>query len=131
MTTRPLRRIAAAAAIATSVLAAAGTASADGTIPYTWQGLDDAGNLESVECDSENTEYVLFVFTATRASSAEITINGMKSSMTKTRNGSFKYVWNGDVDQLTEASASYSGDVRGNPQLVISHGCPGDDQPPS
>ena len=133
--TTSIRRITAAAALAASIFAVgAGTASADGTVTYRGQGLD-GGALGSVVCGTENGAeadgaYVLFIFTANGAGSATITINGSQYGMTPSGNA-FKYVWEGDVADIDSASATYIGTVRGNPQLVISHGCPGDDQPPS
>ena len=64
--------------------------------------------------------------TATKASAADISINGATPvAMTKTANGTFKYVsdWY-ELDGLT-ATGTYNGDPK-NVQLVISHGCPGE-----
>ena len=98
MTTRPILRIAAAAALAITAFAAAGagTASAETVIEYTGQGLDDAGAFEEEICGTENGAeadgaYVLFILTANRASNPMISVGGAESvPMQQSGNGAYK-----------------------------------------
>jgi hypothetical protein len=102
------------------------------SVTYTGQGLTCSGSdcqLKSVECDANNSPYVLFVLTATGASSATISINGGSAqTMTKKGNGAFQYKYTGltscaDLSSLiSSVYACYTG-TSTNPQLVISHGC--------
>lgn len=138
--TTSLRRLAVAAALATSALAiGAGTASA-GSVVYSGQGIDDAGALESVVCGTENGAeaeggYVLFILTGNVSGPVSFDAgDGEAGLMQQSGNGAFKFIYTGESDLLDlvgQATATYEGSVRGNPQLVISHGCPGDDTPPS
>jgi hypothetical protein len=104
-------------------------------VAYKGQGLlaDGFGgyDLQTEICGIANGAdvdgpYLLWVLTATGAANAEIEVLGSKFEMTKTGNGTFKYVsgWY-DPDALKAAgavSASYNGAAK-NAQLVISHGC--------
>jgi hypothetical protein len=101
------------------------------TVPWTGQGTTKDGYLETIQCtgDTAAAGTLLWIFTATGADSATITINGQTYDMYQQngQNGSFRYVqtgFNGDLNSLT-ASATYAGTATGNPQLTISHGCPG------
>jgi hypothetical protein len=103
--------------------------SADGTVNWTGQGTTN-GTLNTVQCSGDTAQAgsLLWVFTASGATSATITINGQTFAMTQEGqgNGTFKYVqtnFNGDFSSLN-VSATYVGTVNGNPQLTISHGCP-------
>ncbi len=102
-------------------------ASADGTVPWTGQGVTN-GTLNTVDCTGSTAQpgSLLWIFTASGATSATITINGQTFAMTQPGGGSFRYVqtgFNGDFSSLT-VSATYVGTVNGNPQLTVSHGCP-------
>lgn len=109
-------------------VALAAPAMADGSVVYSGQGVE-GGALEEVVCDADETPYLLWILTANGATSAEIDINGSTGTMTQRGNGAFQFVseWY-DLDTL-EASATYEGTANGRPQLVISHGCPGDSYP--
>lgn len=96
---------------------------------WTGQGVTN-GQFDTVQCsgDTPNPGDVLWVFTAAGADSATITINGGSAAdMTQEGNGAFHFVetgFNGDFAHLS-ALATFMGDTNsGNPQLVISHGCP-------
>lgn len=105
------------------------TVSADGSVDWTGQGTTN-GELDTVQCsgDTASPGSILWVFTATGAESATITINGQTFDMQQRGDGTFHYVsgWY-DLDTVT-ASASYVGETN-NPQLVISHGCPPEETP--
>ena len=104
------------------------------TVVYSGQGVisDDFGgyDLKTELCGVANGAevdgpYLLWVFTATGATSATITGPwGANAPMTQSANGTFKYV-SGFYDLASligNVSATYVGTAR-NPQLVISHGC--------
>jgi hypothetical protein len=103
------------------------------TVPYVGQGLlaDGFGGYDLVTelCGVENGAdadgpYLLWVLTATQATSATITGPWGTEAMTASGNGTFKYVsaWY-DPDTLPgTVSATYAGKIT-NAQLVISHGC--------
>jgi hypothetical protein len=126
-----LVKTAASAVLAIAPLIALGGVSyANGSVDWSGQGVSN-GQFDTVQCsgDTPNPGDVLWVFTATGADSATISINGGQASpMDKEgNNGAFHFVqtgFNGDFNSLT-ASATYIGDTN-NPQLVISHGCPGE-----
>ena len=138
--TTSLRRLAVAAALATSVIAiGAGTVSADAhltEIVYSGQGIDDAGDLESVVCGTENGAeaggaYVLFILTANSGTDAFFDAGDDSGPMMQSGNGAWKFIYTGSTpleDLVGVATATFGGTVRGNPQLVISHGCPGEPQ---
>jgi hypothetical protein len=95
-------------------------------VSYRGQGLDCNGSdceLQTVECDANNTPYLLWVLTATGAAHANISLPDGTHEMTKKGNGAFQYRsgWF-DLNDL-QACASYDGTAK-NAQLVISHGCP-------
>jgi hypothetical protein len=113
------------------------------TVTYTGQGLnsnpDGQGgydlNLEL--CGVANGAdvdgpYLLWVFTATGASSASITGPWGTAAMTPSGGGTFKYIsaWYSPSTLLPNVvSATYTGKVK-NAQLVVSHGCrPYNDKP--
>ncbi|HLG90993.1 MAG TPA: hypothetical protein VI336_02435 [Candidatus Saccharimonadales bacterium] len=104
------------------------TVLADGSVTWTGQGVSN-GEFETEQCegDTPNPGDVLWILTATGADSATITINGQTFDMTQKGNGAFHFVqsgFNGDFGSLN-VSADWEGDANsGNPQLVISHGCP-------
>jgi hypothetical protein len=109
------------------------------TVSYIGQGLykdlDGSWFLNRELCGVANGAdvdgpYLLWVLTATGATSATITFatGGVEDgvhAMTKTGNGTFKYVsaWL-EPNSLTpnKVTATYTGNVK-NSQLVISHGC--------
>jgi hypothetical protein len=100
---------------------------------YTGQGLIADGfggfDLRTELCGIENGAdaqgpYLLWVLTATGANNADITGPWGTVAMTKTGNGTFKYI-SGWYDPSTlpgNVSATYDGRAR-NAQLVVSHGC--------
>jgi hypothetical protein len=105
------------------------------TVQYSGQGLlaDGFGGYDLITelcgvangADAEGP-YLLWVLSATQATSATITILGTTYTMTPSGNGTFKYVssWY-DPDSLLApgaVSATYQGKIT-NAQLVISHGC--------
>jgi hypothetical protein len=107
--------------------------SAGSPIVYSGQGLTADGfggyDLNTELCGVANGAevdgpYLLWIFTATGASSASISGPWGTAAMTQKANGTFKYVSGFyDLGSLTgNVTASYSGTSK-NPQLVISHGC--------
>lgn len=124
-----MKKVLALMAAAMMLVFTAGAAQAAAPpVEFNGQGLT-AGQLSSVECDSEETPYLLWVLTVNGAGrTASITGPWGTEDMTQSGKGSFKFVspYYEDLSDLN-VSASYSGDAaRGNPQLVISHGCPGE-----
>ena len=104
------------------------------SVTYSGQGLIADGfggyDLRTEICGVANGAdadgpYLLWVLTATGASAADITGPWGTAAMTKSGNGTFKYV-SGWYDPSTLApgavSATYNGKPK-NAQLVISHGC--------
>lgn len=103
------------------------------SVTYRGQGLlaDGLGgyDLRTELCGVENGAdaegpYLLWVLTATGAGNANITGPWGTAAMTKSGNGTFKYV-SGWYDPSTlpgNVSATYDGKAK-NVQLVISHGC--------
>jgi hypothetical protein len=100
---------------------------------YRGQGLVADGfggfDLNTELCGIENGAevdgpYLLWVLTATRADNADITGPWGTAQMTKTSNGTFKYVssWYDPTTLPANIKASYNGRAT-NVQLVISHGC--------
>lgn len=112
-----------------------GTALGTNVVQFTGQGLlaDGFGGYDLVTelCGAANGAdadgpYLLWVLTATKATSATILLPGASEpvAMTKFGNGTFKYVsgWY-DPDTLPgNVTATYNGAAK-NAQLVISHGC--------
>jgi len=102
-------------------------ASANGTVNWdNQQGLTNGTPTTLCEGDTAAPGTVLWVFTASGATSATITINGTTTAMTQSGQGTFKYV-SGWLDFSTAiVSATYVGTLNGNstPQLTVSHGCP-------
>jgi hypothetical protein len=84
--------------------------------------LDEFGNVTN-GADAAGP-YLLWVLTATGATSATITIFGITYPMTASGNGTFKYVsaWFAPSTLTGNVSATYAGRIT-NAQLVISHGC--------
>ena len=101
-------------------------------VTYSGQGLTctDSCDLKAAQiCGVENGAdrdgaYLLWVLTATGASNADITGPWGTATMTKSGNGTFKYISDFyDLDTLIgKVSATYDGKAK-NAQLVISHGC--------
>ena len=126
---------------AVAALALAGTAAAyANSVRYSGQGLiaDGFGGYDLITeiCDDnmngilENGAdaegpYLLWVLTATGASHADITGPWGTVTMTKSGNGTFKYVsgWYAPLSLINyPVVATYDGKVK-NAQLTISHGC--------
>lgn len=108
-------------------------ADAAGTVIYRGQGLiaDELGGfaLQTELCGVENGAdvdgpYLLWVLTATKSSTASISGPWGTEAMTKTGNGTFKFVsgWYSPSSLPGAVSAWYDGNDK-NPQVVISHGC--------
>jgi len=103
------------------------------SVTYSGQGLTADGfggyDLNKEICGVANgadTEgpYLLYVLTATGAKNADITGPWGTAPMTKTGNGTFKYVagWSDPSTLPGNVTATYDGKVK-NAQLTISHGC--------
>jgi hypothetical protein len=103
------------------------------SVTYSGQGLtaDDFGgyDLTTELCGVENGAdtdgpYLLWVFTATRATNADITGPWGTVPMTKIGGGTFKYIsdWYDPDTLASTVSGTYDGRPT-NAQLVISHGC--------
>jgi hypothetical protein len=103
------------------------TASAfDNLATYSGQGIEN-GVLEEQDCDGSGP-YLLWVLTATGANNAEITGPWGTATMTQGGKGTGAFKFRSNyyapallIDQVT---ATYDG-APTNAQLVISHGCPG------
>ena len=103
------------------------------SVTYTGQGLINNGDgsyvIHDEICGIANGAdvdgpYLLWVLTATKAASADITGPWGTTGMTKVSSGTFKYI-SGWYDPSTlpgNVSATYSGS-KTNALLVISHGC--------
>src|SRR5260370_13072124 len=77
---KKLTRVAALVAVLASLaLVSAGGAAADGSIPWTGQGVTD-GQLNNSDCNIDNTPHLLWVFTLGGAdntvTAATLTVNG-------------------------------------------------------
>ena len=103
------------------------------SVTYSGQGLTADGfggyDLNTEICGVANGAdapgpYLLWVLTASSASNADITGPWGTASMTKTGNGTFKYVsgWYDPTTLPGAVTATYDGRGR-NAQLTISHGC--------
>lgn len=103
------------------------------SVTYSGQGLIADGfggyDLRTELCGIENGAdadgpYLLWVLTATGAKNADITGPWGTVAMTKTGNGTFKYVsaWYDPGTLPGNVVATYDGKAK-NAQLVISHGC--------
>jgi hypothetical protein len=103
------------------------------TVVYGGQGLIADGfggyDLNTEICGVANGAdvdgpYLLWVLTATGATSATITGPWGTADMTASGNGTFKYVsgWYAPSTLPGNVSATYAGTIT-NAQLVISHGC--------
>jgi hypothetical protein len=103
------------------------------SVTYTGQGLIADGfggyDLRTELCGVENGAdvdgpYLLWVLTATGATNADISGPWGKADMTKTGNGTFKYIsdWYDPSTLPGHVTATYDGKAK-NAQLVISHGC--------
>jgi hypothetical protein len=102
-------------------------------VTYSGQGLIADGfggyDLQTELCGVVNGAdvdgpYLLWVLTATGAKNADITGPWGTASMTKSGNGTFKYIsgWYSPSTLPGNVSATYDGKAK-NAQLVISHGC--------
>jgi hypothetical protein len=102
-------------------------------VTYSGQGLlaDGFGGYDLVTelCGVANGAdvdgpYLLWVLTATGATKADITGPWGTADMTKSGNGTFKYIsgWYSPSTLPGNVSATYDGKAK-NAQLVISHGC--------
>jgi hypothetical protein len=120
------------AALMSVMVATTATAYAN-SVNYRGQGLlaDGFGGYDLIQeiCGKANGAdadgpYLLWVLTATGASKADITGPWGTADMTKSGNGTFKYVsgWYSPSTLPGNVSATYNGSAR-NAQLVISHGC--------
>lgn len=123
-------------ALALGAALAMGTAAqAAVSVGYTGQGTmstPDGRVLESEQCDESGDGYLLWVFTATKGTSATISGPWGTAEMTQSGGGTFKFTSDFyDVDALVGTVSAWSDQTGGNPQLVISHGCEDDDYPSS
>lgn len=117
-----------------AVFVGGSAAVADTSVGYSGQGtVAGAGGLEldSEECNEAGDGYLLWVFTATRGSTATISGPWGTAEMTQSGKGTFKYVSDYyDLDGLVGSVSAWSDQMGGNPQLVISHGCAEDSYEP-
>jgi hypothetical protein len=130
-----LRRLGAVILAGALTLTAAGTALAyPYSVTYSGQGIhpDNGGYvLNTIRCGVDNGAevdgpYILWVMTANRATAADITGPWGTAAMTQSGGGSFKYVsgWYDLGPLIGVVKSTYNNASTGNPQLVISHGCP-------
>jgi len=117
-------------ALGISGLALTSLVSAGNTVNWVGNGANN-GTLDTIQCDANNTAYLLWIFTGNGATSARITIKSgstplvSAASMTQKGQGAYQYQ-SGYYDPSTiTASVDYTGTVKGRPVLTISHGCPG------
>lgn len=107
---------------------------ADGSVTWNIQGTTN-GLLDSTECDSTNTPYLLWVFTAggkNTVTSATLTLGGSGSGSYPMNQSGNEWKANTGFFTLSTltASVSYIGNTgSGSANLVISHGCPGPSSP--
>jgi hypothetical protein len=116
-----------------SMLTMPGSALADGSVNWTGQGTT-GGVLNTEICtnlDGTATgPYLLWVFTGGKnVTSATISINGGAEggAMTQKGLGAFQFYSDYHDPSTVSASVTYVG-TSTNPQLVISHGCPPQEQ---
>jgi hypothetical protein len=126
--TLPLLGLTAAVAMAVGLFSAA-SALASTQVDWTGQGTTD-GQLNTEQCDSNNTPYLHWVFTGQGATNVTITINGTTYNMTHVSQNSASWFYDsGYLDPLDpsvqDVYATYDGTVTGQTNLVISHGCSG------
>lgn len=108
---------------------------ANGTVNWTGQGVT-GGSLNSTDC-SQQQNYLLWVFTVggnSNVTSATLNLGGSGSGsypMTKTGNEWKATTAFFNLNTLS-ASVAYTGSLgNGNPNLTISHGCPGTSPSPT
>lgn len=141
---RPVQLFAALVLVLGTLVLTGGVAFADGSVEWTnHQGTTD-GSLNTTQCDAQNTPYLLWLFPlggGNTVTSVTLTLGGSGSG-TFTVDSSDTDVSDGtgftggsvhittpffDLDTL-EASIDYVGDLgNGQHNLVISHGCPGNE----
>jgi hypothetical protein len=125
--------MAGAVAMSAGVLLVGSASAYANPVMYRGQGLlaDGFGGYDLVTeiCGVANGAdadgpYLLWVLTATGAAKADITGAWGTAEMTKTGNGTFKYVsgWYDPAALPGSVSATYDGKAK-NAQLVVSHGC--------
>lgn len=125
--------LAGAIAMSASILLAGAASAYTNPVSYRGQGLITDGfggyDLQTEICGVANGAdaegpYLLWVLTATGATKADITGAWGTVEMTKTGNGTFKYVsgWYAPTSLPGSVSATYDGKSK-NAQLVVSHGC--------
>ena len=104
----------------------------DNEVTYSGQGLTTAGTLQDDRCDGVVDPYILFILTANKATSADITLPSGTFPMVQSGNGAFKYKapYTDPAALIGVAVASYNG-VKTNAQFVISHGCAGTTSTPT
>jgi hypothetical protein len=109
-----------------AALGGASSASADVSVGYWGQGTMN-GELVSEQCEYGGEGYLLWVFTATKGTTATITGPWGTADMTKSGGGAFKFVSDYyPLEGLVGSVSAWSDQSGGNPQLVISHGCADD-----
>lgn len=101
----------------------------------TWGGQGATnGSVDTVECDANNTPYLLWIFTVggggNTVTSATLTLSGSGSgSYVGTKMGNefhFRTPYFTPDPSTLHASVTFVGSLgNGNANLVISHGCPG------
>jgi hypothetical protein len=127
-------KLAIAIGVVASLTALGGPANAyANSVTYGGQGLlaDGFGgyDLRTELCGVENGAdaegpYLLWVLTANKANNADITGPWGTAQMTKSGNGTFKYIsdWYDPSTLPGNVTGTYDGNAK-NSQLVISHGC--------
>lgn len=130
---RTTKSIVACALALGAALGGASSASADVSAGYWGQGTmsgDGGLVLSSSQCDASGDGYLLWVFTATKGTTATITGPWGTADMTKSGGGAFKYVSDYyPLEGLVGHVSAWSDQMSGNVQLVISHGCADDGYP--
>ena len=125
-------RIGALVAAAALTLMFAGTALADGTVPWTGQGITN-GELNNEQCDADNAPgTMLWIFTLGGAdeavTGATLTVNGDVYTNDVHTGHIIKFQTDFyDPSGSITASVAYEGTLgSGDVNLTLSHGCPGE-----
>jgi hypothetical protein len=130
---RPVQLFAALALVLGTLVLTGGVAFADGSVDWTGQGTTN-GSLNTTQCDAENTPYLLWVFTpgggqnTVTAATLHLGGSGAGDFAMNQDKGQWKAT-TGFFDLATlEANVTFTGNLgSGNANLVISHGCPGNE----
>lgn len=122
-----------ASGVATNASARPPASTSTQTTPWTGNGTnltEGARTLTTETCDAEDTPYLLWILSGSKATSASITINAATENMEKANvdkkgHSTFKFLMSGTVDLDNAVVSATSNDGRNRATLTISHGCLG------